>query len=76
MSETEHINKAVYKSQTGLLSAPLALTPVTQSGCFNEYPRGATAQYIPWPVWKSDNSPSWSSVFGSEIFLSFFFPSK
>lgn len=56
-------------SQARSLSAPSALTPVTQSGCFNEYPRGPAVQYIPWPAWKSDNSPSWSSVFGSKIFL-------
>lgn len=26
-----------------------------------------TAPYIPWPAWKSDNSPSWHSVFGSRF---------
>lgn len=43
MSETEHINRVVYVSQTRSLSAPSALTPVTQAGCFNEYPRGTSS---------------------------------
>ena len=58
MSGTEHLNKT---SQPRPLSLS-GLSPLgpSQDAIMNTKGDLAAQSTTPWPVWKSDNSPSWS----------------